>query len=421
MIRALVLVTILLAPRAALATTDFAVFGFHDVVDEPRELGADAVVVRHLAAFFGWLRQHDYRVISVDDVLAANRGERPLPPRAVLLSFDDGYRSFYTRVFPLLRAFRYPATLAIVGGWIEPPLDPTSNLGITGTPLAVPPGRFLTWDELRVIQLSGLVEIASHTFGLHGTIEANPAGGELPAAIARTQGPGGRAGPRLVKLPSIVRQPAFGDLDALLVAPYARYLALAGRLVGVAMDYRYDPRDNRYETDEEYTARIRADLARNSRLIEGHLGIRPRVVVWPFGRYNQVAAEAARAEGMPVGMTLDPQRADTRTLQIARLYPGEDPNLATLTGMLEARQEPPLLRGLCVSLDEVDAGSTEESERRLGHVIERVAALKPGMVRLGALSAPDASGRSAAYFPNREVPVRHDLFGRAAWSIRTRA
>ena len=35
-----------------------------------------------------------------------------LPPKAVLLTFDDGYKDFYTRVIPLLRSFHWPAVLA---------------------------------------------------------------------------------------------------------------------------------------------------------------------------------------------------------------------------------------------------------------------------------------------------------------------
>ena len=117
----LALALLLGAAPAADATTDFVTVAYHDVKDAPGDLEADAVTIQSLAAQFDWLRDQGYRVISVDDVLAAHRGERPLPPRAVLLSFDDGYASHYTRVFPLLQAFNYPAVFAIAGSWVEPP------------------------------------------------------------------------------------------------------------------------------------------------------------------------------------------------------------------------------------------------------------------------------------------------------------
>jgi hypothetical protein len=125
---------------------------------------------------------------------------------------------------------------------------------------------------------------------------------------------------------------------------------------------------------------------------------------------------------MPVGLTLESERADARELwRIARYFPSEDPQLAALTSLLESRLDPPLFRGLCVSLDDVSAATPAAQEQRLGVVIDRVAALKPGAVVLTATSAPDAAGRRGAYFPNGVLPVRADLFGRAAWQIRTRA
>ena len=94
---------------------------YHDVVDNSSALTYDAITLRNLAVQLDWLRQNGYRVVSVDDVVAAQQGQRPLPPKAVLLTFDDGYRSFYTHVYPLLRAFDYPAVLSVVGSFLDVP------------------------------------------------------------------------------------------------------------------------------------------------------------------------------------------------------------------------------------------------------------------------------------------------------------
>jgi colanic acid/amylovoran biosynthesis glycosyltransferase len=54
-----------------------------------------------------------YRVVSLDDVLSAQRGLRTLPPRAVLLTFDDGYRDFGDIAWPMLRRHGFPAAVFI--------------------------------------------------------------------------------------------------------------------------------------------------------------------------------------------------------------------------------------------------------------------------------------------------------------------
>ncbi len=71
-----------------------------------------------------WLQDNGYSAISVQQVLDAHNGGKPLPDKAVLLSFDDGFSSFYTRVYPLLKAYNWPALWAPVGsGWPRQPIN----------------------------------------------------------------------------------------------------------------------------------------------------------------------------------------------------------------------------------------------------------------------------------------------------------
>ena len=81
----------------------------------------------------------------------------------MLLTFDDGLRSSYTKVFPLLKAYHYPAVMAVVGAWIDLAADGKVDFG----PRLFTRDDFATWEQLREMQASGLVEIASHTYDLH--------------------------------------------------------------------------------------------------------------------------------------------------------------------------------------------------------------------------------------------------------------
>jgi peptidoglycan/xylan/chitin deacetylase (PgdA/CDA1 family) len=68
----------------------------------PAELRAQAeLVARH------------YNAISLDDLIAAHRGEASLPPRAVLFTVDDGYLDFAEHIWPTLRAAGIPAVLFV--------------------------------------------------------------------------------------------------------------------------------------------------------------------------------------------------------------------------------------------------------------------------------------------------------------------
>lgn len=57
-------------------------------------------------------------VVPLDRALAVVRAGRSLPPRAVALTFDDGYRDQVTIAAPILRGFAMPATFFLVTGFL---------------------------------------------------------------------------------------------------------------------------------------------------------------------------------------------------------------------------------------------------------------------------------------------------------------
>ena len=72
----------------------------------------------HLEQRFETLRRLECTVLPLSDALARlSRGE--LPPRAVALTFDDGYFDFMARALPVLRRFGYPATVYVTTGRVE--------------------------------------------------------------------------------------------------------------------------------------------------------------------------------------------------------------------------------------------------------------------------------------------------------------
>jgi len=169
----------------ALAGQRFVSVAFHDVVDFRGDLDDDAVTVDRLIGFFEWLRANRWTAITLDEVESARLGKKPLPERAILITFDDGYRSLYTRVFPLLLAYRIPAVCPLTGAWLDAPMDTTVRYGNRDLPRA----KFLSWEEAREMARSGLVEFASHSYNLHRGVRGNPQGNELAAGWARIYSP----------------------------------------------------------------------------------------------------------------------------------------------------------------------------------------------------------------------------------------
>jgi len=63
-----------------------------------------------------WLKANA-RVVTLGEIVAALAGHRPLPERAVALTFDDGFRDFYYSAAPVLRRLRLPATVFLPTGY----------------------------------------------------------------------------------------------------------------------------------------------------------------------------------------------------------------------------------------------------------------------------------------------------------------
>ena len=57
------------------------------------------------------MSQSDWKPIRLKDIEEARKQGKELPHNAILLTFDDGALSSYSRIFPLLKQYRIPAVL----------------------------------------------------------------------------------------------------------------------------------------------------------------------------------------------------------------------------------------------------------------------------------------------------------------------
>ncbi|WP_110669186.1 poly-beta-1,6-N-acetyl-D-glucosamine N-deacetylase PgaB [Salinicola halophilus] len=380
----------------------FVTLAFHDVRDgvEPAvDTDPYAISTQRLAAWFDWMAANDWHPISLDDIEAARRQAQALPPNAVLLSFDDGLASLYQRVYPLLQAFDYPALFAIETGWLETvdegrsiALGDAAELSASALGNDASLGQddetdtvrynggrrgkagFVEWGQLREMQASNLVEIASHTHDLHRGALANPQGNVEPAALARV----------------------------------------------------YDPVTGHYERDAAYRQRVREDLEQSAAIIERHTGTRPRALVWPYGATSQVSESLAREAGYRVTFNLGDAQLATPSSGPAfgRLLVMDNPDPVTLEAQIAQTVDPPprIQRAVQIDLDMVYDPDPAQVNANLSALLDRIKAMQVRTVYLQAFADPDGDGTaSSLYFPNAALPMRADLFNRVAWQLKTRA
>jgi peptidoglycan/xylan/chitin deacetylase (PgdA/CDA1 family) len=115
------------------------------------------------------LKEEGFHVITMEQYRAFMLNNGSVPDNAVLLTFDDGYESFYEFAFPILKKYGYTAVNFVIVSTIDHP-----------NPNSVPK---LTWEQMREMKRDGM-GFYSHTYDLHhyGIVDAE--GGERPAASA---------------------------------------------------------------------------------------------------------------------------------------------------------------------------------------------------------------------------------------------
>ncbi len=138
---------------------------------EPESLGRK---LQHLA-------DNDYRTLSLGEYLAVIRGERAAPPRAVLLTFDDGRGTVWTVAAPLLRRRAMKAVVFLVPGRMgEAPPTPTWDDVLAGRAertsvlrRETEGGALLSWPEVEALARAGDLDFQSHTLH-HARIHTAP-------------------------------------------------------------------------------------------------------------------------------------------------------------------------------------------------------------------------------------------------------
>ena len=147
-------------------TAQTIIFCYHRLVDKVRYPGTE-ITPAAFEAQMKELKDHGITVISMQDLLAWKRGEKNIPPRCAVVSFDDGWKSQYEVAWPIMKKFGYPFTMFIY------------TEGVRGGSLGG--GEAITWEQLADMRDNG-VDIEAHSATHqdlregHTIMVANPGG-----------------------------------------------------------------------------------------------------------------------------------------------------------------------------------------------------------------------------------------------------
>jgi peptidoglycan/xylan/chitin deacetylase (PgdA/CDA1 family) len=134
--------------KSTSGTTDgFRALNYHSITDSlsendayqmttPRQIFED-----HMA----YLKENHYSVVTCDEAVGALIDKKPLPPRSVCITFDDGFKDNLTNAVPILKRNGFRATIFLTADYVGKSKE------------------YLDWDEVGSIARAGAVSFGAHT------------------------------------------------------------------------------------------------------------------------------------------------------------------------------------------------------------------------------------------------------------------
>lgn len=123
------------------------IYGYHRFVNKVRRPDTE-ITPEMFEAQMKELKDKNVPVIGMQDFLAWKRGEKTIPPRAAVITFDDGWKSQYDVGWPIMKKYGYPVTLFIY------------TEGVKG--MRFGGGEAMSWEQLAELRDAG-VDIQAHS------------------------------------------------------------------------------------------------------------------------------------------------------------------------------------------------------------------------------------------------------------------
>lgn len=334
---------------------ELIVLTYHDIVAEP---GNDIYAVSRpmFVAQMDYLQTNGYQVISLEQLDKFRKNPASFPQKAVMLTFDDGLRSYFEFVVPVLKTYGYPSIASVVTGWLDGKNLPAEYHG-----------KLMTWDQVREINKNPLVEIASHSHDLHFGIQANPQGSYEAASITR----------------------------------------------------RYSPTTQSYEDEDSYENRIRLDFTHSIKRIKSELNFQVNSITWPYGLHDNVMAKQATKLGLTYQLALGDGATPLQHLpRINRIMLMDSNNINDFVREITFRNlAEHKIHFAEISLEPFSNAKTlQQQELMLSELLDRLEPLDLNSI----VFSPFTSDGSKAFFHTNHLNVAADVANRVVHLLETK-
>lgn len=145
-------------PASSQPSVNVPIIMYHQICEKENNCGNYVVPIKLLRDDFQYFKDHNIHPVSFRQLENFVKNGKSLPENPLIISFDDGQKTFITKVLPLLEEFSYPANVNIIGSLV----DLYTNNGDNNDTYA-----YLNEKDIKKLSSNLLVEIGCHTYNLH--------------------------------------------------------------------------------------------------------------------------------------------------------------------------------------------------------------------------------------------------------------
>lgn len=145
-------------PAAAQKSLRIPIIMYHQISRKTDNIGRYIINSEELEKDLKYIKSLGYETVGVSDIVSFVSGEKELPEKCVMLTFDDGYETGYTILYPLLQKYNMKAVISVIGSLTELYTENEDHNDRYS---------YLDESEIKLLSKTEEVEIENHSYNMH--------------------------------------------------------------------------------------------------------------------------------------------------------------------------------------------------------------------------------------------------------------
>ena len=139
-------------------TVELPIIMYHHITENINKTGKYTVHTEEFRNDLDYIRENGYTTITVAELIDYVNNEEALPGKPIMITFDDGFESFYNLAYPLLKERSMKSVVSVIGKVTEKYSESEDhNINYSN----------LTFAQINNLIAEGLTEIQNHSYNMH--------------------------------------------------------------------------------------------------------------------------------------------------------------------------------------------------------------------------------------------------------------